>query len=106
IGALAQSMNTMAEALENARSATLAESERLRVATEAVIAIAHEARITHEPHEVFKVVSKEMQHVTGCQGAMLAEPGDGQGVHMISHVDPPASWTTLVEGDALDPEIL
>ena len=75
LGHLAESMNTMAAALNAARLEASGEAQRLRTATEAVVAIAREARLTHEPVEVFQLVAPQVRRVTGCEGVALAVPG-------------------------------
>ena len=106
LGGLAASLNTMADGLEEARRDADAESRRLRIATEAVIAIASEARITHDPRDVFNVVAARLRDVTGCDGVALAVPGDEPGAHRIVALDPPSPWTALTEGEVLDREVL
>ncbi len=106
LGELAASMNTMAAGLDDARREANAEAQRLHIATEAVIAIANEARITHDPRELFGVVAARLRAVTGCEGVALAVPGPEPGAHRIVALDPPSPWNALTEGEALDREVL
>ncbi len=106
LGGLAASMNTMAAGLEDARRDADAEAQRLHVATEAVIAIANEARITHDPRELFSVVASRLRAVTGCEAVVLAVPGTEPGAHCIIGLDPPSPWNALTVGETLDREVL
>ncbi|PYM08400.1 MAG: hypothetical protein DMD82_02660, partial [Candidatus Rokuibacteriota bacterium] len=106
LGHLAESMNTMAAALNAARLEASGEAQRLRTATEAVVAIAREARLTHEPVEVFQLVAPQVRRVTGCEGVALAVPGKESGTLELAHLDPPSPWAVLREHEVLDREIV
>ena len=106
LGHLAVSMNTMAAALNAARREASGESERLRTATEAVVAIAREARLTHEPGEVFRLVAPQLRRVTRCEGVALAVPGKESGTLELAHLDPGSPWASLRENEVLDREIV
>src|SRR5205814_3732887 len=81
----------LAAELEVARHDAGREAERLRHAVEAVSAIAREARVTHEPAEMFEVVAAQVRRITGCELVALAVPGAESGTLEIAHVDAPAS---------------
>ena len=72
LGSLAHAMNTMAEALTEARAAARTESEALRVATGEMLSIARAARTDQmTPGEMFALLSTALRHVTGCDRLAL-----------------------------------
>jgi signal transduction histidine kinase/CheY-like chemotaxis protein len=77
------------------------EEQRLSAVAEAVIAIAREARIGHDPFEVFQVVATQVRRITGCECVALALPTEG-GAHHVAYLDPADGWVDLREGGALD----
>ena len=102
IGALAESMNTMAEALQGARAEARNEADALRVAFEAVGAIARGARRAPDAAAMFRVVASELRRVTGCDGIALAAAGDEDETLRFHHFDPPLPWGELRPGMSLD----
>jgi len=106
IGGLAESMNTMAASLTAAQRQASSEAERLRTATDAVLAIAREARTIHEPREVFQLVATHVRRVAPCEGVALAVPGTDSSVLEFAYLDPPSPWSVLREDEPLDYEIV
>jgi len=105
LGVLAASMNTMAAALDDARAAAEAEADRLRAAAEAVIAVAHEARISPDPRTILPVVAAQLRRLIDCEGVALAVPDADPATLRIAQLDPPGPWTGLAEGDRLALEV-
>jgi signal transduction histidine kinase/ActR/RegA family two-component response regulator len=103
LGGLARSMNTMAEALDEAEATAQREADALRSATAAVVAIARGARTAHDPASVFGVVAAEVQRVTGCHGVALAIPVNAGVLPRFAHFEPAAPWGGLAEGATVDP---
>ncbi len=106
LGALAHSMNTMAEALGEARQLASSEAGRMNTATDAVLAIAREARVTHEPREVFQLVATHVRRVAQCDGVALAVPSEDGSALEIAYLDPPNRWSVLREDEPLDHELV
>ena len=103
LGALAESMNTMASALQDAHRLAQAEAEALRTATSAVVAIARGARLANDPDSVFALVSAEARRVTGCDAVALAVPDESEQLTFVNF-DPPPPWGGLAEKSTLPPD--
>ena len=91
LGALAESMNSMAGSLLEARERAESEANALRTTTEAVVAIAQGAHGAPDPERVFRLVAAQARRVTGCDGVALAEPGEGPRP-TFTRFDPPLPW--------------
>jgi len=106
LGALAESMNTMATALAESRERERLEASALRETAEAVVAIAQSARSTREPASVFRVVAAQLRRVTHCDGVALAvsEPTDRR--LRFAHFDPAPPWGGLFRGAELDAALM
>ncbi len=102
LGALAESMNTMAAALAESRGRERVEAAALRETAEAVVAIAQSARATRDPASVFRVVAAQLRRVTHCDGVALAVPAPLDRQPHFAHFDPPPPWGELFRGAALD----
>jgi len=105
LGALARSMNSMAGELSEAQRQARAEADALRVASEAVVAIAREARAADDPHSMFGLVAGQARRVTGCRGVALAAAAENDPLLRITQLDPPGPWGELAPGLPLDPAI-
>jgi len=106
LGTLAQSLNTMAGALTQAREQTRMEADAMRRATEAVVAIARGARGAGGVDEVFAVVATQLRALTGSEGAALALPDDSEHRSRFQRFDPPLPWGELAVGAPVDRELL
>jgi signal transduction histidine kinase len=102
LGALAESMNTMAEALAESRERERVEAATLRETAEAVVAIAQGARAARDPASVFRVVAAQLRSVTHCEGIALAVPGPQSHKLRFDHFDPAPPWGGLFRGAELD----
>ena len=103
LGALARSMNKMAQALTEAREAAHTESEALRVATEEMLSIARAARADQmTPGEMFALLSRALRHVTGCDRLALLSTAPDAGPPEFRLFDPPAPWEALQPATPLD----
>ena len=101
LGALAESMNTMAHALAVSRERERSEAAAMRDTAEAVVNIARGVRPAQDPIAVFQVVATELRRITRCEGAALAVPDDG-GRCRLMQFDPAPGWGGLEPGVALD----
>jgi signal transduction histidine kinase/ActR/RegA family two-component response regulator len=95
LGTLAQSLNSMASSLLDARRRVEAEAEALRVATAAMVEIGRGVRSARDPAAVFDVVAREIRGVTGCDGVALAAPEGDTGMVVFRQLDPPLPWGRL-----------
>lgn len=102
LGALAESMNTMAAALAQSHARERTEAAALRETTEAVVAIAQGARVARDPAGVFRVVAAQLRAVTRCDGVALAVPTAPTQSLTFQHFDPPALWGGLTVGSEFD----
>ena len=98
LGDLAISMNTMAGALDAARSAAESEAAALRTASSAMLSIAAGARDAQEPQRLFAMVARELKLVTRARAVALAVPAENGQAPAFAHFDPPAPWGGLVAG--------
>ena len=101
LGALAESMNTMAMALAISRERERAEAAAMRDTAEAVVHIAQGVRPTQDPNAVFQVVATVLRRITRCEGAALALP-DGVGRCVLAQFDPAPGWGGLGPDVPLD----
>jgi signal transduction histidine kinase/CheY-like chemotaxis protein len=103
LGSLAHAMNTMAEALTEARAAARTEAEALQVATSEMLAIARAARTDQmKPGEMFALLSAALRHVTGCDRLALLSTAPEAGPPEFRLFDPPAPWGALQPATPLD----
>ncbi|HYM82069.1 MAG TPA: ATP-binding protein [Candidatus Limnocylindria bacterium] len=105
LGALAESLNTMALTLAETQKRERSEAAALRDAADAVVAIAHGVRAGHNPRRVFEVVAAQVRRVTGCEGVALAMPARDPPELIFEHFDPLIGWGGIQQGRALDPEL-
>ncbi len=98
LGDLANSLNTMAAALKEARRETEAEAGSLRTASAAMLSIARAARAADGPWSIFEIVAREVKHVTRARAVALAVSPPNQSIPEFSHFEPSAPWTGLHEG--------
>ncbi len=103
---LAEAMNTVATALFEAHQRIETESNALRTASRAVMAIARGTRTSRDPGAMFGVVATELKRVTGCDAVALAVPGAADRTLQFAHFDPPAPWGGLEPGTRLESEVL
>ncbi len=101
LGTLARSMNRMAAGLVQARATAHAEASALRVAAEAVIAIAREARVTSDPRTVFDAVAVELRRVTGCAGVALVTVDPDASAPFVQQVDGAPVWKRVINSSPL-----
>ncbi len=106
LGALAESLNTMAGALDRAHRRARTEADALRTATEAVVAIARGARGASDPRGVFAQVAAQSRRVTGCGGAALALPDQAGERLLFVDFDPAPPWGGLAQEAALEVGVL
>ncbi len=105
LGTLALSMNSMASGLAQARAQARAEASALRVAAEAVIAIAREARATSDPQTVFHSVANELRRVTGSSGVAMLAPEAGTQALVLRQVDDATVWQRVPRSAAFERDL-
>ncbi len=101
LGDFAISMNTMALALDAARTATEKEAAALRTASSAMLSIAGGARDAQDPLRLFPLVARELKQVTRARAIALAVPTEQGRPPVFSQFDPPAPWGGLRAGRAV-----
>jgi len=106
LGALAESMNTMAVALDAAQRRERAEAATLRNTAEAVVVVAQAALASHDPASIFRVVATQVRRVSDCQGAALVVSSDNPNEMRFAAFDPEPSWGGLEPGMVLEPEMV
>ena len=106
LGTLAQSVNTVASSLAEAQSRVEDETNALRIASRAMMAIARGTRSGRDPAAMFAVISTELRRVTGCEGVALALTSETDRLLHFGYFDPPAPWGGLTHGMSLDSEVL
>jgi signal transduction histidine kinase/ActR/RegA family two-component response regulator len=103
---LAEAMNTVAAALLESHERVETESNALRTASRAVMAIARGTRTRRDPGAMFDVVATELKRVTGCDAAALAVPHEDDRMLQFTFFDPPAPWGGLNPGTPLDHDVV
>ncbi len=103
LGDLAESLNTMAAALQESRARAHAEAEALRATAHAVVAIARGARASHDPASVFALVAGQLREIIALDGVALAIESETDGPLRITQTDPAKGWGSLRTGEPLDP---
>jgi signal transduction histidine kinase/CheY-like chemotaxis protein/HAMP domain-containing protein len=105
LATLATSLNSMAGHLAQARAQARAEASALRVAAEAVIAIAREARASSDPQTVFTAVASELRRLTGSSGVALMGPEAGTGALLLRGDDGAAVWQRIPRSAAFERDL-
>src|SRR5262249_31037719 len=101
LGTLAESLNTMAGALTEARRQAHEESQAMVLANQATVAIASGAREAKGVDDVFEVVAEQLRRVTASQGAALCL-ADEAGLMTFTRFSPALPWGELAAGLPLD----
>src|SRR2546422_11758648 len=93
----------MASELADAQRRARVESDNLRIASEAVVAIARGARDASDPRSTFEVVAPQLRLVTGCRGGALAAATEAGPAMRFVHLDPAPPWGEPDGGTPLHP---
>jgi len=106
LGALAESMNTMATALGESREHERLEAAAMRETAEAVVAVAQAARRVRDPADIFRVVAAQLRRVTRCDGVALAVLDPQAQRLSFAHFEPAPPWGGLFRGAELDAPVV
>ncbi len=105
LGALASSMNLMAQTLQESLARERAEAETMRHVAEAVLDVSRGARASYDPRSVFKVVAAQIRRIAECRSLALAVRDGLEGPFVFCYSDPSSAEPLFRDHSMLAPDL-